>query len=154
MKNKSASKVNIFILELTIVILVFALAGAISVSLFAKAHNLGQEATDTNVAMMTTQSLAETFKSQDNFIDFTDLSGIKPWPLYYDKDWKYILDFQTASPPDNAVYSIDAKVSSEKTASGLMASVEYTAFRISTAQPPLYALTIKKYFPGQDGGSQ
>lgn len=154
MKNKSASKVNIFILELTIVILIFALAGAISVSLFAKAHNLGQEATDTNMAMMTTQTLAENFKSQDVFIDFTNLSGIKIWPLYYDKDWHYISDLMSTSAPDKAVYSIAANVSSEKTVSGLLATVNYTAFRISKVGSPLYELNIQKYFPGQGGGNK
>lgn len=151
MKAKATSKVNIFILELTIVILIFALAGAISVALFANAHAAGQRASNTNIAMMRIQTLAENFKSQEVFIDFTNLSGIKAWPLYYDKDWQYIPDFQVTSTPDMAIYSIVALVSSEESAAGELVFIHYKAFEISKDEMPLYELDVQKYFPGAGG---
>ena len=155
MKAHPKSKVNTFILELIIVVFIFALAGAISVGLFAKAQNVGQKATNINIAMMKTQSLAETFKSQDTFImDYISFSGINPRPLYYDQDWQYIENLQSSSSPDQAVYCIAAVVSSEKTVSGLLASVRYRAFALSNESTPLYELQIQKYYPGVEGGGQ
>ncbi len=154
MRLKSASKANIFILEMTIVILIFALASAIAVGLFADARKVAQTAGDTTIAMMKTQSVAENFKSQDTFIDFTDLSGIKPWPLYFDKDWQAIPGFQNTSVPDNAIFTIEAKVSSEKTTTGLMAKVHLTASKILGSNGPLFEIQIQKYYPKQEGGIQ
>ena len=146
MKMKLVSKVNVFILELTIVILTFALAGAIAVSLFANAHNVGQRASDITIAMMKTQSLAESFKSQASFIDFTDLSGIRTWPLYFDKDWQAIPTFQSSTVPENASFSIEATVSTQKTDAGMMATVAYAVQKSGTDDSPMYTLMIKKYF--------
>lgn len=154
MKGKAAARINIFILELTIIVLIFALAGAISVGLFAKAHTVGQFAENTTIAMMKTQTLAEAFKSQDSFIDFTDLSGISPWPQYFDQDWEHIQNLQGDAPPIDAIYSIEALVSTEKTDAGLMATVSYKAYDLSKGRDLLYTLDVQKYYPGQSGGRQ
>ena len=117
MKTKSASKVNIFILKLTVVILIFALASLISVGFFVNAHNVAKKTTDTHTAMIKIQGLAEAFKSQDFFIDFTNLSGI------------------------------EAIVSSENTVTGTLAFIHYTAFDLLKDKAPLYDLPVQKYFP-------
>jgi hypothetical protein len=153
MRTKPASKVNIFILELTIVILTFALAGAIAVSLFANAHNVAQRATDTNIAMMKTQSLAESFKSQDTFImDYISFSGINPWPLYYDQDWAAIPTLQSSTAPEQAAFRIAAQITDEKTDAGKIVSVSYIVEKLNSGDEPLYMLQIKKYYSDQKGG--
>jgi|GEM_PF-1525587 len=153
MKTKPASKINIFILEMTIVILTFALAGAIAVSLFANAHNVAKRASDTNIAMMKTQSLAEEFKSQSSFVDFTAMSGIKPWPLYFEKDWAAIPQLQSSTAPSQAVYSIAAELTTDKTDAGMIVSVSYVVNKLNSGDDPLYTLLIKKYYPDQKGAS-
>jgi len=154
MKGKAAARINIFILELTIIVLIFALAGAISVSLFAKAHTVGLLAENTTIAMMKTQTLAEEFKSQASFREFTDLSEIKPWPQYFNQDWDVIQNLQGDTPPMDAAYSIEALISTEQTDAGLMAAVSYKAYDLSGGHSLLYSLDVKKYYPGQTGGGQ
>lgn len=154
MKRKAAARINIFILELTIIVLVFALAGAISVSLFAKAHTVGQLAENTTIAMMKTQTLAEEFKSRESFIDFMDFSGIKPWPQYFDQDWEVLQNLQGDTPPEDAAYCIEATVSTEKTGTGLMASISYKSYDLSRDRALIYALDVQKYYSGQTGGIQ
>ncbi|MEI7885067.1 MAG: hypothetical protein WCI30_06920 [Clostridia bacterium] len=148
MKNKSATKANIFILELTIIILIFALTSAISISLFAKAHQVGQKASETNYAMMKIQSLAETMKSKENLLELKELLANEQTTLYFDEEWASITDRAKAS------YVIETSGSSEKTVAGTLATVKYLARKNLTDSTLLYQLQVQKYFPQQGGKSK
>lgn len=58
MKNNSRSRSSLFLMELILVILFFAVAGSICVQIFVKAHLLSQSASDLNRALNLAQSAA------------------------------------------------------------------------------------------------
>lgn len=148
MKNKPTTKANIFILELTIIILIFALTSAISVGLFAKAHQVGQKASETNFALMKIQSLAETMKSKQSLLELKELLANEQNILYFDEEWASITDRAKAS------YIIETNSSSKKTVAGTLATVIYLARKNSPDTALLYQLHVQKYFPQQGGKSK
>lgn len=64
MKVRESSKSSLFLLELMISIVFFALAAAGCVQVFAKAHMLSQEAGRLDLAVSVAQSLAEEYGMQ------------------------------------------------------------------------------------------
>lgn len=67
-----SSKSSLFLMELIIAILFFALASAVCIQLFVKAHVLGKNTTEENHALLLCQNLSEIF--------------LDTLPEYYDKD--------------------------------------------------------------------
>ena len=140
MKAKPVAKTNIFILELTIIILVFALTAAISVSLFVKAHQIEQKASMTNYALMKVQSMAEQLKNQPEM-----LAAKGEAILYFDESWQITKELANAS------YHIETSIKRKTLAAGSLATVKYAAYKID--QPmPLYRLQIENYLPRHGGG--
>ena len=52
MKNNSRSRSSLFLMELILVILFFAVAGSICVQIFVKAHLLSQSSSDLNLSLI------------------------------------------------------------------------------------------------------
>ena len=63
MKITTPSKANLFLLELIIVILFFALAAAVSVQLFAESRDAAAQSRDLTRATLIAQTAAESLKS-------------------------------------------------------------------------------------------
>ena len=90
---KTGSKTRLFLIELVIIILFFAFAGAICANIFVKAHTLSSKSTDISMAVMQAQSAAECVKDTDgdakklcDLLDGQDTA--EGLTVYYDKDWK------------------------------------------------------------------
>ncbi len=62
---RGSSKSGLFLMELIIAIAFFAVASAICIQLFAKAHILSAESSSLHMAVSTAQSAAACFKSTD-----------------------------------------------------------------------------------------
>lgn len=113
MKHSSNNRSSLFLLEIVIAILFFAIVSAVCLRAFAKSHTLSQQASDTNQAISTMENVAELLKSVEPQ-DLGDwdkitktLQTVYPelspqyriWDIYFDSDWK------TCSA-NNAVYQI------------------------------------------------
>ena len=116
MNRRSNNHSGLFLLEIMIAILFFAMVSAVCLRSFAKAHALSQEASDINQAISHMENVAELLKSADNSVlndsekvakllstEYTLVSvDQKQYTLYFDKDW-------TNCPEDDARYDIEIK---------------------------------------------
>ena len=84
------SKSAIFLFELMIIILVFTLAAAVCVQVFASAFNMSTESRELTMSSMNAQTVAEQFKTGKPDIE----------PLYFDKGW-------AATDAGNAYYIVE-----------------------------------------------
>ena len=98
-----SSKNSLFLMELILSILFFALTAAVCLQLFVKAHLLSQDTINLNHAVTEAQNFAEVFLAGDGslkrfpdyFIDqltpdscsYDDSGMLCSFTLFYDKDW-------------------------------------------------------------------
>lgn len=93
MAVQRSSRSGLFLLELMIVILFFAVTSAICMNLFVKAHLTSAAGSELTAAVREVQSVAELFKAADGDLktlaDRLDIqaTGEPGLKLYYDKDW-------------------------------------------------------------------
>ena len=90
------SKSSLFLMELIIAILFFALSSTVCIRLFAKSHLLSKETVNKNEAVIQAQNMAETYLAYEG--DCTALSSLYPVSHYreeealltqfYDKNWE------------------------------------------------------------------
>lgn len=120
MNRRSNNHSGLFLLEIMIAILFFAMVSAVCLRSFAKAHTLSQEASDINQAISHMENVAELLKSADSSVldnpeKFSQLLSTeytlvsvdqKQYTLYFDKDW-------TNCPEDDARYDIEIKDAGE-----------------------------------------
>ena len=66
---KPNSKTRLFLIELVIIILFFAFAGAICANIFVKAHTISQDSSDLSEAVLMVQLAAECVKDADGDAD-------------------------------------------------------------------------------------
>lgn len=97
-------KNSLFLMELILSILFFALTAAVCLQLFVKAHILSQETINLNHAITQAQNFAEVFLSDDGslscfpdyFIDqltpdscaYDDSNTLRSFSLFYDDNWE------------------------------------------------------------------
>ena len=113
MKHSSNNRSSLFLLEIVIAILFFAIVSAVCLRAFAKSHTLSQQAADTNQVISNMENVAELLKSVEpqNLGDWDKITNTlqtvypelstqyRIWDIYFDSDWK------TCSAND-AVYQI------------------------------------------------
>lgn len=93
MKRKMSSKSSLFLLEMMISVLFFAIAAAVCIQVFIKAHQLSRQAENLNMAAGIASGAAEFLASGQE----------EEMAAYYDKDWmscsrdeaEYILNVDT-----------------------------------------------------------
>lgn len=68
MNRTSNNRSGLFLLEIMIAILFFAMVSAVCLRSFARAHTLSQEASDMNQAMSHIENVAELLKSADSAV--------------------------------------------------------------------------------------
>lgn len=134
MNRKGISRSALFLTELIIVILFFAIASTITLQLFVKASGLADRTSDLNGGIMVVQSAAEIDKS-------TDLMSLdqKSRFEYYDENWE-------KTDEANKVYTLTSQVVLENRWAGTMAIFTYT---LSARETVIYELTAKKYYSNQ-----
>lgn len=161
----SKTKSHVFLIELTIAILVFALAAAIVLGLFVKADQTSSRSQLTTIALAISQSMAEqvkasesTAQAQQALVIQPGLTGStkgRPTPvatLYFDQRGTLVQD------QADAAFQIRANLTQESRTQGIMATVTIIAEIVSPVfsgsptdqQEPLLSLTVKKYFSGEE----
>lgn len=133
MQFRGMSRSQLFLIELIIVILFFSFAGAITVQVFSKAHELAQNSTDLNGAILAVQRAAET----DKTAAFSEID-MNQEPIYFNSNWGL-------STPSEAVYTLKSNITLEEREAGSMAVYDYT---VMSNEEIIYTLQSKPY-PGE-----
>ncbi|MBQ3796326.1 MAG: hypothetical protein II842_08570 [Butyrivibrio sp.] len=102
MNTQENSRTSLFLMELIIVILFFALASAICLRLFAGAHLMAENDRNLNHALIWSQNLSESFYGSkgrihqmlnqypDAFISLSDNETDGSIVLFFDEEWKQV----------------------------------------------------------------
>ena len=104
--TRSSSKSGLFLIELIIAIVFFALSSASCIQLFVKAHTLSAKSSDLNTAVIQAQNAAELFKASGGdaerlsqlldcryaAADGEDNYHAANYVLNFDADWKRVED--------------------------------------------------------------
>ena len=130
MKVRESSKSSLFLLELMISIVFFALAAAGCVQVFAKAHMLSQEAGRLDMAVSVAQSLAEECSG----------SRMEDNQRYYD-------ELGNVCGKEDGVYLAEIL----QTEQAGMYQIHITVMDMKT-QDTLYTLQTASYLPNGTGG--
>lgn len=163
------SKSSLFLMELIIAILFFALASAVCIQLFVKAHLIGQSTVNQNHALLWSQNIAEIYRSSD--ISVSSMAGILAendtfsldsivvmenapidsanLELHFDKDWNpcsfeesiYVVQFFN--------YGLDSE-------NGLHSSHIQILQKLSADSPEtkeIYSLSLQKHIPERSGSN-
>ncbi len=130
MKVRESSKSSLFLLELMISIVFFALAAAGCVQVFAKAHMLSQEAGRLDMAVSVAQSLAEECSG----------SRMEDNQRYYD-------ELGNVCGKEDGVYLAEIL----QTEQAGMNQIHITVMDMET-QDTLYTLQTASYLPDGTGG--
>ena len=130
MKVRESSKSSLFLLELMISIVFFALAAAGCVQVFAKAHMLSQEAGRLDMAVSVAQSLAE------------ECSGSR-----MEDNQRYYYELGNVCGKEDGVYLAEIL----QTEQAGMNQIHITVMDMET-QDILYTLQTASYLPDGTGG--
>ena len=130
MKVRETSKSSLFLLELMISIVFFAIAAAGCVQVFAKAHMLSQEAGKLDMAVSVAQSLAEAYSGQK----------MEDAQMYYDKQ---------GNPCEKETGTYLAEMT--QTDADGMNQINITVTEVET-QKEIYSLRTDSYLPEKTGG--
>lgn len=136
MSIRNSSKSSLFLIELIIAILFFAIGSAVCVRAFVKAHDLSMRAKDLSFASAQASSAASVLEYTDG--SFSSFSTYFPdaeergdaFLVYYDAD-------QSLCSGNDAIYTMQIKISDEDGMRHAMISVAYTG------KEPLYELPIR-----------
>lgn len=117
----SSSRSGLLLMEIIIAILFFSLASAICLQLFVKAHNLGQDTRELDMAVRQASSVADVLSQSEQplemlreFYPDADLGGAQSH-IYFDQSFqpcgseasRYTLDFSAAADDEQtSVYTI------------------------------------------------
>lgn len=134
------SKTSLFLMELIITILLFAVCGAICMRLFAAAHSLSNETRELNNAVACAQGYAEVMRGTDGSIEsMMDMypgaakGGDDFFEVFYDGD------FNRCEYGD-AKYACDVSI----TPNGAIQNIEIRIVRLSDYKE-IYTLNATKY---------
>ena len=132
MKKKEVSKSSLFLLELMISIVFFALAAAGCVQIFAKAHLFSEQAEQLDMAVSIAQSVADTCHEAGKELRYYDASGAE-------------------CDPDSAVYQVQIETVEKD---GMMhLKIDVMRKGQEESEDTMYHLETDVYDAKQTGGS-
>lgn len=140
------SKAGLFLIELIILILFFAVAGAICVRLFVTAHLESIQGEVLNRAVLASQSAAEAYKCAGTVDEaIACLPGARRtaegFDVLYDEDW-------APAKADNAAYMVCVFLTEREGVGeaqiNTLSYMPYESRGIRPREPSIYTLTVKK----------
>ncbi len=147
MNNGSRSKAGLFLLEFTIMLLIFALASTVTLRLFAKSNEIQRTVTQVDAAVVYAQSAVEQLKAcdgQDAALTAIFGSG---QVVYLDAEF-------AAVGRDSAVYTARATLTKVDSAGGryIEGALSIAPYaETGQAADPLYSLPFGIFYPAADG---
>ena len=139
MRQAQRPKSPLFLMEVILVILFFAIASVVCVQLFVQAYLLSTESSDLTAAVREARNTAEIFKAVGGSTTETALllDAVPPGPqdqtmiLYYDRDWNRV--------KEDGWYRLE--LATEPEAAGVAAG----RVEVSGPDGEIFSLTVKKY---------
>lgn len=142
MKKYQAHKSSLFLMELIIAIVFFALASSVCLQLFVKSHLLSRQTKELNTAVNLCSSAAESIRQCEGseevlreLMPQLTVSQEKPLLAYYDEE------FQACSPGD-AGYILEILLDTGET----MVSAE-VSLMAEASKEIIYELPVKVHLP-------
>lgn len=146
MNKYSKSKSSLFLMELILTVLLFAICSAICMKLFAASHQLGVKTWELNKSVATAQSFAEVMRGTNGSID----EIIKMYPSAVKSDDSYFEVFYDADFNEcdfhEAVYVSDVNI----TINGSIEDMDIRIIRKSDSEE-IYSLLATKYIDRTEG---
>ena len=141
--DRSSSKTKVFLLELIIIILFFAIAAAVCVNLFVKAKIISDNSSDLTMAVLQGQKTAETVKGAPAGMEADLLEGFQPggegrYIAYYDKNW-------------NPIITADKSVYQTETVFYQRDNLLVAEISVKKAQEVLFSITTEKFIEQNAG---
>lgn len=131
MRKGTSSKSSLFLLEVMVSVLFFALSASVCIQVFVKAHQLSREAEELNMAAGIASSAAELLASE---------KGEEQLPACYDEDWM-------PCGEDTAEYFLETDVTWED---GYKSGMLRVTKKDGTC---IYELEAGHYFPWEKEGT-
>ncbi len=135
--DTKGSKTKLFLLEMVIILLFFAFAGAVCMNLFAKAKMISEQSTDLTQAMLQAQAAAEAVKTTGgDERELEKLIGGAPDEagliVYYDREWNPVKE------KANSVYAMKIELGRE-------AGTLDSSISVDKAGAMIYDLNVSQY---------
>jgi len=129
--KKTNSRTSLFLGEIVLSLLIFALSAAVCVGLLFRAYHISGASGELNQAVFYAQSAAETFKAQPELAKMTELLGgsldSDTCYVYYDGNWQ-------PAQKQEAVFTQSVSLHEE-------AGVQYADIRMLKGSAVIFQLT-------------
>lgn len=144
-KRRGSTKSGLFLTELIIAILFFAITSAICLQIFAESSLISNKSSDLTMAMNTVQSVAESFKASDGSFEHIHTliggnalqkDGIE---LLFDNNW----DMVTKSP----YFKILIDIEYENPRKAVISAFKTNNEADNSTDELIYQIVTKKYIP-------
>lgn len=135
---------TLFLMELMMAILLFSLAAAVCVQVFVKSHTLEKESTELSHAVFASASVAEIFRSSDDYENFLltefpdSISEDGVHLIYYDENFSPV-----ASDP---IYCLKFVTDTDEN----FITGHIYVYKASDDSTLIYELEVKKYNSKED----
>jgi hypothetical protein len=86
--RRAHSRSALFLGEVVLALLIFALSSAVCVGLLFRAYQISEASGDLNQAVFCAQSAAESFKADHEFRELVKQVPAGNYEVYYDGDWQ------------------------------------------------------------------
>ena len=142
MDRQPARRSGLFLMELILSILFFAVAAAICLLLFAKAHSLEADSRNLSQAVNACSSVAEVVRSQDEPLAYLQElypegaagADAQSFFVYYAKDWQ-------VCGSENASYTLTLDLSIEEH----LLCGKIQLHDLSDSDKEIYSLTVRRH---------
>lgn len=136
MSKSGISRINVFLIELIVMILVFAIASGILLRVFVRADQLSKGAADLSAAVIAAESVMER-QLAGNFSELSSSVDLN----WYDRDW------QPVASEDSASFGVTAEQSFESGEAGTLVRFQVRAFDTED-NDEIYLLKTSQYYGG------
>lgn len=142
------SKSALFLMELIIALLFFALASTVCIRLFTKAHLLSKQTVNENHAIIHAQNLAESFLATEG--DLSEMKLLFPHAAESPENTILLLFDENWDECDTANVYYSATLISYPQKDGLI-SADITIAPYASSADSIYSLTITHHIPERRG---
>lgn len=143
----NSTKSGLFLIEMIIAIAFFAIAAAVCTNLFVRAHLISENTRQSNMAVLTAQSVVEGFKASDGTAE--GVAGViapgaqvtasdGSFNLFYDEDWQQ-------TDRENCKFVVDVSIDEGSSPRGIAINVINKA--ADGSENLIYSLEACKYIP-------
>ena len=146
-ERQRTSGFALFLTELLLGILIFAIVSAICLSAFSKSHEMKEESAALRIATANVGNAAEIIRSSDGLDDANAMleeAFGKNMPVYFDEDGNQVESAETES----AKYMLSADISED----GGMLNAEVEFAQVGTDES-IYSTSVKNYI-GEEASNE